>query len=357
MNELLRRPVRRVHATIKEVAELAGVSQMTVSRVLNRRETVKESTRIKVEEAIRELNYRPNLLARGLAGGKSLFIGLVFHNPSNTYLGELLVGALQSCRDEGHHLVIEDFTSEDLKEHGPGIVERLGGAGLDGVIVAPPISEDDEILDALTAAQIVTVLIAPKDVSKTDISVSIDDAKAAEEMTEHILDHGHRMIGFIRGPDNQSSSRRRFRGFKSAMARHGITVEDAWVVQGDYTYRSGMLAAEALLALPDRPTAIFASNDDMAAGVVASAQRLGIKVPDDLSVVGFDDTMFATAVWPQLTTVRQPIADMAGESIRLLSRHLRAREGQGENDHAADEIPRNVVLDVQIMSRGSLRRI
>ena len=354
MNEVLRRLARRSHATIKEVAELAGVSQMTVSRVLNRRETVKESTRVKVEEAIRELNYRPNLLARGLAGGKSLFIGLVFHNPSNTYLGELLVGALQACRDEGHHLVIEDF---DISQHGPAFVERLGGAGLDGVIVAPPISEDDSILDALAAAQIVTVLIAPKDVSKTDISVSIDDAKAAEEMTEHVLEHGHRRIGFIRGPDNQSSSRRRFRGFKSAMARHGIAVDEGYVAQGDYTYRSGMLAAEAILALPERPTAIFASNDDMAAGVVASAQRLGIKVPEDLSVVGFDDTLFATAIWPQLTTVRQPIAGMAAESVHLLSRHLRAHEPEADSDDAASEMERNAVLDVEIVTRGSLRRI
>lgn len=357
MNEVLRRPARRSHATIKEVAELAGVSQMTVSRVLNRRETVKESTRVKVEEAIRELNYRPNLLARGLAGGKSLFIGLIFHNPSNTYLGELLVGALQACRDEGHHLVIEDFTSEDIREHGPKFVERLGGAGLDGVIVAPPISEDDDILDALTAAQIVTVLIAPKDVSATDISVSIDDAQAAEEMTQHIIEQGHRRIGFIRGPDNQSSSRRRFRGFKAAMARNGLTVEDGWIAQGDYTYRSGMLAAESILGLADKPTAIFASNDDMAAGVVSSAQRLGIKVPDDLSVVGFDDTMFATAIWPQLTTVRQPIADMAAESVHLLSRFLRARDGEGEGEDAAETMQRNVVLDVGIISRGSLRKI
>jgi len=357
MSEVLRRPARRSHATIKEVAELAGVSQMTVSRVLNRRESVKEATRVKVEEAIRELNYRPNLLARGLAGGKSLFIGLVFHNPSNTYLGELLVGALQSCRDEGHHLVIEDFSSEDFKEDGPAFVERLAGAGLDGVIVAPPISEDDDILDALTAARIVTVLIAPKDVSKTDISVSIDDALAADQMTQHILDHGHRKIGFIRGPDNQSSSRRRFRGFKAAMARQGIPVEDSWIAQGDYTYRSGMLAADAILALPNRPTAIFASNDDMAAGVVASAQRLGFKVPDDLSVAGFDDTMFATAIWPQLTTVRQPIADMAAESVHLLSRHLREPDDIADGEDGAAPMQRNVVLDVDIITRGSLKRI
>ena len=356
MNEILRRPARRSHATIKEVAVLAGVSQMTVSRVLNQRETVKESTRVKVDEAIRELNYRPNLLARGLAGGKSLFIGLIFHNPSNTYLGELLVGALRACRDEGHHLVIEDFTCEDIKEYGPKFVERLSGAGLDGVIIAPPYSENAEFLSALALARIVNVRIASMGDSKNDISVSIDDAEAAEEMTHHILDCGHRKIGFIRGPDDQSSSRFRFRGFKSAMARRGIPVGEGWVVQGDYTYRSGMLAAEAILALPDRPTAIFASNDDMAAGVVAAAQRLGLKVPDDLSVAGFDDTMFATAIWPQLTTVRQPIADMAAEAVRLLSRHLHTRGEEEENGDGSGAAPRNVVLEVEIISRGSLKK-
>lgn len=355
MSETLRRGSRRSHATIKEVAELAGVSQMTVSRVLNRRDAVREATRTKVEEAIRELNYRPNLLARGLAGGKSLFVGLIYHNPSSSYLGELLVGALHRCRDEGHHLVIEDFSSDDMKAAALQFAERLGGAGLDGVIVAPPMSEDDNILDALNAAQIPTVLIAPKDVSRTDISVSIDDSDAAEAMTQHVIEHGHSRIGFIRGPDNHSSARRRFKGFKSSIARSGLTVEDAWIGQGDYTYRSGMVAAETILALPNRPTAIFASNDDMAAGVVASAHRIGLRVPDDLSVVGFDDTTFATAIWPQLTTVRQPIADMASESVALLARHLSMEEASAEIE--ADAMPRNVVLDFQIIKRDSLKRI
>ncbi|MFN7054950.1 LacI family DNA-binding transcriptional regulator [Hyphomonas sp.] len=353
MSETLRRAGRRSHATIKEVAELAGVSQMTVSRVLNRRESVRDSTRTRVEEAIRELNYRPNLLARGLAGGKSLFIGLIYHNPSSSYLGELLVGALHQCRDEGHHLVIEDFSSEDMSAAAPQFAERLGGAGLDGVIVAPPMSEDDDILDALTAAQIPTVLIAPKDISRTDISVSMDDSEAAEAMTRLIIANGHRKVGFIRGPENHSSARRRYRGFKSAMAKEGVAFEDSWIGQGDYTYRSGMLAAETILALPDRPTAIFACNDDMAAGVVAAANRIGLRVPDDLSVTGFDDTIFASAIWPQLTTVRQPIAHMAASSVTLLARHISA--GSGEDGEA--EAERNVVLDYEIVSRGSLKQL
>lgn len=355
MSDTLRRGSRRTHATIKEVAELAGVSQMTVSRVLNRRETVRESTRTRVEAAIRELNYRPNLLARSLAGGRSLFIGLLYHNPSRSYLGELLVGALRLCRDEGHHLVIEDFSSDDLQSAALQFAERLGGAGLDGVVLAPPMSEDEGILDALNSAQIPTVLIAPKDVSRTDISVSIDDTAAAEAMTQHVIEHGHSRIGFIRGPEHHSSARRRFKGFKAAIARSGLTVDEAWIRQGDYTYRSGMIAAEAMMGLAERPTVIFACNDDMAAGVIASAHRLGLRVPEDLSVVGFDDTVFATAIWPQLTTVRQPIADMASEAVALLARHLTAEEAPGGSE--ADALARNVVLDFQIIPRDSLKRI
>lgn len=354
MTDTLRRASRRAHATIKEVAELAGVSQMTVSRVLNRRETVREATRIKVEAAIRELNYRPNLLARGLAGGKSLFIGLLYHNPSSSYLGELLVGALHRCRDEGHHLVLEDFSADNMRSAAKQFAGHLGGAGLDGVIVAPPMSESDEILKALKAEHIPTVLIAPKDVSPTDISVSIDDSDAAEAMTENVIAHGHSRIGFILGPKDHFSSRRRFKGFKYGMARNGLSVADGWIGQGDYTYRSGMIAAEAMLALPERPTAIFASNDDMAAGVVASANRLGLRVPDDLSVVGFDDTTFATAIWPQLTTVRQPIADMAAAAVALLSRHLSAEKA---DDEEKEDMPRDVVLDFEILSRDSLKKI
>ncbi len=347
MAEKLSRVGRRQHATIKEVAELAGVSQMTVSRVLNRREVVRETTRVRVEEAIRELNYRPNLLARSLAGGSSLFIGMIFNNPSNSYLSELLIGAMNRCREAGHHLVLEDFSSYDGAEDVDQLVDRLSGAGLDGVLVVPPLSEDQTLLKKLEEARISAVLIAPRGQPESGTSLSIDDEAAARQMTQHLIDKGHRRIGFVIGAEDQISSHRRHRGFLAAMKENGIEVDPALVKRGKFTYRSGMEAADDILALDDLPTAIFASNDDMAAGVIASAFRHGKRVPEDISVVGFDDTPIASAIWPQLTTVRQPIAEMGYQSVDLLAAFL--------NDPDADPDKRHTVLDVAVVERDSVR--
>ncbi len=347
MEDKITRLKPKQHATIREVAELAGVSQMTVSRVLNRRESVKDSTRERVEEAIQTLNYRPNLLARSLAGGKSLFIGLIFNNPSNNYLGELLVGTLNRCREAGHHLVIEDFSSTSRDKEIDALVERISGAGLDGVIVAPPISEDEVILAKLEKAGLRMVLIAPREEQVDVVSVAIDDVSAAEQMTQYLIDRGHTRIGFVIGATDQSSSRRRYRGYDRAMARNGLVVDDALVMQGNYTYRSGIAAGEHFCSLSERPTAVFASNDDMAAGVIAAANRAGLRVPEDLSVVGFDDTAIASAMWPQLTTVRQPIADMGYQAVDLLSKVISHEEPRRKDQH--------LVLGVAIIERDTVR--
>jgi LacI family transcriptional regulator len=339
---------KKQHATIREVAEMAGVSQMTVSRVLNRRESVKKSTRDRVDEAIRVLNYRPNLMARSLAGGKSLFIGLIFNNPSNNYLGELLVGTLHRCREAGHHLVIEDFSVTSRDKEVDSLIERISGAGLDGVIVAPPVSEDEVILGKLRAAGLRTVLIAPREAQEDSVSVSIDDVAAADQITQYLIDRGHKRIAFVIGATDQSSSRRRYRGFDLAMARNGLNVDDTLVIQGDYTYRSGMVAGEQFFNMDNPPTAIFASNDDMAAGVLSAAQRRGKRVPDDVSIVGFDDTAIASAMWPQLTTVRQPIAEMGYQAVNLLAKFI--------SDDDARKTESSIVLDVSIVERDTVRQ-
>ena len=339
---------KKQHATIREVAEMAGVSQMTVSRVLNRRESVKKSTRERVEEAIQALNYRPNLMARSLAGGKSLFIGLIFNNPSNNYLGELLVGTLHRCREAGHHLVIEDFSTTSRDKEIDALIERISGAGLDGVIVAPPVSEDEIILGKLHEAGLRTVLIAPREIAPDGASVSIDDVAAADQITQYLIDRGHKRIAFVIGANDQSSSRRRYRGFDLAMARNGLSVDDALVMQGDYTYRSGMVAGDHFFSMEKPPTAVFASNDDMAAGVIAAAQRRGKRIPEDVSIVGFDDTAIASAMWPQLTTVRQPIAEMGYQAVNLLAKFIGEPEGRKPE--------RNLVLDVSIVERDTVRQ-
>tara|TARA_R110001632_G_scaffold21344_3_gene62589 strand:- start:286 stop:1335 length:1050 start_codon:yes stop_codon:yes gene_type:complete len=349
MSEKITKLGRRQHATIKEVAELAGVSQMTVSRVLNRREVVRETTRARVEDAIRELKYRPNLLARSLAGGSSLFIGMIFNNPSNSYLSELLIGAMNRCREAGHHLVLEDFSSYQDPSDVDELVGRVSGAGLDGILVVPPLSEDDLLLSRLEEAGIPCVLIAPKTPPKSGTSLAIDDEAAAKRMTEYLIARGHTRIGFVIGAEDQISSHRRYSGFQLAMKEHGLDIDPNLVRRGRFTYRSGMEAADRMLDLADQPTAIFASNDDMAAGVIASAFRHGKRVPEDISVVGYDDTPIASAIWPQLTTVRQPIAEMGYQSVDLLAAFI--------SDHEAELGELNPILDVAIIERDSVIKV
>ena len=340
---------RRANVTIKDVAERAGVSQMTVSRVLNQSESVKPSTRDRVDAAIRELNYRPNLLARGLAGGAARFLGLIYNNPSTSYLSEILVGALKQCRELGHYLVLEEVESTLAALDTQSLVERIAAAGLDGVIVIPPLSESEDLLNGLAAEGIATVVIAPGRTPTQQPTVSINDEAAAMDMMSALFQRGHRDVAFIRGDESQSAARRRHRGYLAAMKAQGLSVHADWVVQGDFTYRSGMSAARQLLKAAQRPSVIFASNDDMAAGAVAALQAEGVRVPSDVSVVGFDDSAIASAIWPSLTTLRQPIADMAAASVRLLAETL--------SGVTAGRPSERCVLDVALVERESLGRI
>ncbi len=349
MNVKERRGQRRQAVTIKEVADLAGVSQMTVSRVLNNSEVVRENTRKKVEEAIKALNYRPNLLARGLAGGQALFIGLVYNNPSNSYISEILVGALNQCRSMGHYLVLEDCRSDGDRTDHRDVVARIAAAGLNGVLVIPPLSEDNALLDGLRAQNIPAVVIAPPQ-GRTDFpSVSIDDEAAAVSMMLELFAQGHTDIAFIRGDEAQNAARRRYRGYLAALEAQSIPVRQEWIAKGDFNYRSGMSAAMELLGAPDRPSVIFACNDDMAAGSVAAIQGEGLKVPSDISVVGFDDSAIASGIWPTLTTVRQPISQMASRAVELLAALVAADGLSVVFDHAT--------LGVELVHRQSLKRI
>jgi LacI family transcriptional regulator len=177
--------------------------------------------------------------------------------------------------------------------------------------------------------------------------VSIDDYQAAYAMTCHLIALGHQRIGFVIGHPNQSASARRLAGFKAAIAEKNAQSSKELIVQGLFTYRSGLDAAEQLLGLEQRPTAIFASNDDMAAAVVAIAHRLGLDVPGDLTVAGFDDTALATTIWPELTTVRQPITDMAEAAVQSLVRLIRAQR------NGTPEAPEHVVMEHALIRRQS----
>ncbi|UNK41603.1 LacI family DNA-binding transcriptional regulator [Luteimonas sp. S4-F44] len=318
----VRRKTRGV--TIDEVAALAGVSPMTVSRVINGQGKVRDTTRERVTRAVRELNYTPNLAASSLAAAQHTRIALIYTNPSGAYLRELLLGLLRVASRTPIQLVVDYW--DDLDAEAERKAARAMGKRVDAVILPPPLCESRAAVTEFVRAGIPVVAIASGRFSDDISCVRIDDFRAGKEMTEHLIERGHTRIGFIKGRADLSASTRRFQGFQAALEDAGIAFDPALVHQGDYTYRSGLKAAEKLLGHRKPPSAIFASNDDMAAAAISVAHRRGLDVPRDLSVVGFDDTSAATTVWPELTTMHQPIASMADTAIDVLLRCIRRND-------------------------------
>jgi LacI family transcriptional regulator len=312
-------PPRR--AKIQDVAEAAGVAIKTVSRVLNNEPNVRDETRQRVLDIVKKLNYHPSLSARSLAGRRSFLIGLIYENPSANYIVDVQHGAMARCREDRFQLLMHQVNGrgEELERDVIGLVDQTH---LDGLIVTAPLSESVELIRALDRRSLPFVRIAPNDVVHPTPYVDMDDEGAAREMTEYLLGLGHRRIGFIIGHPDHFASGQRLSGYKAALASHGVGFQERYVRQGYFTFESGMEAARELLTQQDRPTAIFASNDDMAAGVLMAAHEIGISVPEGLSVTGFDDTYIAKTVWPRLTTVHQPTYDLAYTATNLLLQML-----------------------------------
>lgn len=327
---------------MKDVASMAGVSIMTVSRVLNN-DKVSEQTYDRVMEAVKALNYRLNVSARSLSGSQSYLLGFFYDNSLGSYISQYLIGVLKRCNELGYHLVLEScsFGEEDVE----GIISELSNRYmLDGVIVPPPLSEYLPLLDALDEAGIRYVRVGPGLELDRSAYVSIDDYQATFDMTEHLIQEGHRHIGFIKGDSHQGVAANRFRGFSDALAAHQISLDDAVVAEGDFNFSGGMKACEEILDSGRKVTAIFASNDDMASAVIASLHRRGLRVPDDVAVAGFDDTSIARSVWPPLTTVRQPIDDMSTDSVDLLIEAIKADQILGIKLNKRDILPHSIVV-------------
>lgn len=313
--------VRRKSAvTVHDVAKLAGVSPMTVSRVVNGTK-VREPLRKKVDAAIRQLNYVPNIAARVARSG-SMRIGVLFNNPRSGNLGDFLMGAFQQSGRDGSQLVIEPMAAHPTPVDA---VRKLVAAGVDGMILPPPLCDSLEALDLLWQADIAALSFATADPRSHSSAVLVDDFEGARAIVRHLLGLGHRDIAFVRGNPSHSPALRREEGFRAAMAQAGQPVRPDWVAQGDFSYRSGLEVGRRLLGGGPRPTAIFSSNDDMAAAIMAIALGMGLRVPGDISIAGFDDTPIASLMWPQLTTVHQPIADMASKAVEILTDFIKER--------------------------------
>ncbi len=305
-------------ARIQDVALEAGVSMMTVSRVLNQDPKVSDSTRSKVLAVAEQLQYRPNESARRLASNKSYLIGLLYDNPSDAYISQFLLSALKSCRTKGFHLVVDE-ADKNIEKTLQSVKDLINETKVDGMILLPPVCEQKEIIDCLQDANVPFVRVAPDSQLTISPYICMDDYQAAFDLTEMLIKQGHNKIGHIIGDANQGVSRLRYQGYLDALRSNKINTPPEYIEQGCFTYQSGMIAAKKMLALKDKPSAIFAANDDMAAAVISIAQNQGINVPNDLSVVGFDDTTFATVVWPNITTVRQPIDEMAKLAVSLFT--------------------------------------
>jgi len=319
------------NSTIDNVAQLAGVSIKTVSRVINKEPNVRDVTRDKVLAAIEKLSYRPSPSARSLAGNRSYLIGLVYDNPSAAYIMDLQSGVMSVCQEEGFNLLIHrcEYQRVDLTE---SLIQLVRHSHLDGLILTPPVSDMTETVQSLSKAGIRIVNIAPLDQGNTYDWVSHNESQAAFEMTQHLIELNHHKIGFIVAHPDHGSALRRHEGYRAALKKSGIKYQKKWVQQGDFSFESGEEAGRKLLALKDRPSAIFASNDYMAAGVMKAAYQLNLKVPQDVSIAGFDDAPVSRQIWPSLTTVKQPVEKMSNQAAKILISNIRqANERQASN--------------------------
>jgi LacI family transcriptional regulator len=313
------------NATIHDVAAEAGVSIKTVSRVMNNEPSVNALTRERVLAVIRKLDYRPNPSARSLGGSRSYLVSLLYDKSCEYYATSVLGGVLEACRAAHYQVVMQpcDYRSALLADE---VTRDISHSRSDGVIVTPPLSDQTRLIAALEKQCIPYVRIAPAEHHDARRSVYTTDRKSCAEMTEQLVALGHRRIGFILGNPDHAAIADRYKGFEDGMRACGLKVDKKLIVQGHNSFASGELAARALLLLDadKRPTALFAANDEMAAGVLAVAHQMGLAVPGDVSVVGFDDAPLATQVWPALTTIRQPIPAMAAAAAKLLLTQLRA---------------------------------
>jgi LacI family transcriptional regulator len=330
-------PRRRM--TINDVARLAGVSKKTVSRVINDSPSVNAATRERVQAIMAEVDYEPDPQARGLAFRRSFLIGLVYDNPNPQYVVNMQLGLLDGLRGSGFELVVHpcNRNSPSFLEDLRGFVERQR---LFGVVLTPSISEDERAARLLADAGCAYVRIASVSLDKPEHMIETHDRVGGLAAARHLTSLGHKRFAVIAGPSTFRSSHERRGGFEEGLAEAGAKLEPGYALEGAYTYESAIPLGQQLLSMSPRPTAIFALNDEMAAGALQAARQMHLKVPEDVSIVGFDDFQIAARLWPTLTTVRTPTREIGRlAAARLLGRS----ESEGRNPE--DRLPALVVRE------------
>ncbi|WP_308366483.1 MULTISPECIES: LacI family DNA-binding transcriptional regulator [unclassified Microbulbifer] len=339
-------------ATINDVAAQAGVSIKTVSRVINNEPSVRPTTRKKVMEAVEALNYQPNLAARNLAGSRSYTIAFIYDNPNAYYVIDMQNGILEACKARGYELLIHPSNSKSASVHDElkNLVEHSKIAGL---VLTPPFSETQAVIDTVKSLKVDYVRIVSSAAALEDEEncIQVDDSAAAFDLTQHLLQLGHKRIGFLCGGEEHVSTYGRLDGYKRALQQAGLAVDPNLILEGEYSFDSGVQGAKTLLQSAEPPTAIFASNDEMAAGALFAARLMNIDIPGQLSIVGFEDSPFSRQTWPKLTTAHQPNNEIAKCAAALVLSKARGK-GATESGTATKEagivrefIPSLVVRD------------
>ncbi|MCX2783698.1 LacI family transcriptional regulator [Microbulbifer thermotolerans] len=311
--------------SIKDVAKLAGVSIATVSRYLNSPEAVREKTRKKVREAIRQTGYAPNTLARNFRRGKTSLVVVVLPSVGDPFFAGVMRGIWRVADEEGYSILIREtqFNTHAFDEYTDIVFSKQA----DGIVllasISPFMQGDAEVTGKGGRVPPIVVgceAVAPQ--LSPFPSVRVDNARAAAEATEHLIALGHKRIAFISGLAASLLTRDREQGYRSAMAAAGLAVSEHWVVEGRQTLEGARAATRRLLALEARPTAIFCANDEMAMGAMREIRRAGLRIPQDISVVGFDDIRYAEILDPPLTTVAQPVEEIGERTMRRLCRAI-----------------------------------
>ena len=326
-------------STIDDVAKAAGVARVTVSRVLNNEPNVRAQTRSRVQAAVAALGYSVNLQARALASGAGRQIVLIHvhspdREPNSYYHAGLELGARRACSSLGFDLITRSVDPADRDETDflSSIVERERPAG---IILPPPLADDLDLLAEANQLGVHIVAISAGEAARPFVaSVGIDERAAGRAIGEHLAQLGHRRIGFIKGPADHRAAALRYVGFLDALCEAGIDGEP-WTTVGDFTFKSGIEGADRLLHDGPQVTALACANDDMAAGALLALHRAGRRIPEDISVTGFDDTPMSEVVWPPLTTVRQPIKSLAERAVHLLLEGERTPDGSPPHETVA----------------------
>jgi LacI family transcriptional regulator len=313
-----------VNTTIYDVAREAGVSMATVSRVVNGNPNVKPSTRKKVLEAIERLGYRPNAVARGLASKKTTTVGVIIPDISSIFFAELARGIEDIATMYKYNIIL--CNSDQNKEKEIHLLNTLLGKQVDGIVFMGG-KITDEHVEEFKRSPVPIVLAATVDTKKEIPSVNIDYEKAVFDAVQALVEKGHKNVAMVSGPlEDPINGFLKFSGYRNALEQSNIEINEEMIYIGDYTYDSGIEAIEVFLNQENKPTAVFVGTDEMALGVIHGAQDKGYKVPEDIEVIGFDNTRLAQMVRPTLTTVVQPMYDIGAVGMRLLTKLMNKEE-------------------------------